>query len=163
MRVHEGTTRFLLEDKDVRVRTRINHAQGGKVLRITSVIVRQPDLALIMAEIQRVFADSPLDTGILLAGQLSWKNGKRQKWISPKCSRFLEICQQLRETRQHLEFLRNNGAAEGSEVRFFEKAERIAQGNLLFDCGVHDDVAVDTEEIVRSEILNFEKGFNIAF
>lgn len=162
MRVHEGSTRFLRENQDVRVRTKVNFGRlSGKVLRITSVITRHLDLSLIMNEIAQIFNDSSLDCGLLLAAQVTWQNGKREKWISPQVTRFLEILEHLQETHRNLNYLRNNGDAKDSELRYFERAQRVAQGNLLIEMKVRK-FNMDTYNLVETEIKNFKKGFNIA-
>jgi len=115
-----------------------------------------------MNEVAQIFNNSSLDCGLLLAAQVTWQNGKREKWISPQVTRFLEILENWQETHRNLNYLRNNGDAKDSELRYFERAQRVAQGNLLIEMGVRQ-VNFDTADLVASEIQNFKKGFNIEF
>jgi len=168
VRVHRREARFLKSHEQVRVRTRVLNAKGGRVRRIRCIVSRTRDLGLIIDAVKHAFGDTvpknqlfPIDNGCLLAAQLTWENGQRQQWISPEATRFLEIYQDLKQTRRQLQTLRNNGG-KGSEIRFFERAERIAQGNLLFDCGL-SDVDESTGELLASEIENFRQGFSAEF
>lgn len=148
--------KFLRLDQRVRIRCRIVKSKEGRIKRVVSVLIRgSTDLPLIMNTVKETVGN---EAGHLIAGQLT-DGDERQSWISPWALLFSDVFQQLKQARRQLETVKNNGGSP-STVRFYEKRERIARGNLLIDCGLAD---IDDEELLLSEIQNFKKGFPVEF
>lgn len=143
--------------EEVKVRYRTIKAKGlGEINRITIISARSTTkLEGIIAAVEKIAGPSQQ----LVAAQLTFPNGKKRVFISPWSTRFLNLFQEWRQAHVQMETAKNNGS-NGSTIRFFERAERVAQGNLMIDCGL-SQIDEHRAELLKAEIENFEKGFEV--
>ena len=154
----EDINRYLKPHETVTVKCRDFNARGvGKIRRVLTVITRREvNLPTIMEAVKKAVENK---AGLLIAGQLTFKNGKTESWISNWAQQFLKVFRKRQEIKNQLVYLKNDGA-KPQTLRFFENLEKLFYADILIDFGICDEA---TAELLKDEISNFKRGFDIEY
>jgi len=115
------------------------------------------DLPVVMDSVKEAVGAK---AGVLIAGQLSSKDGrKRQTWVAPWTRSFLENFSDLHQAQQNLQQVRNNGEAP-PVISFYERLEKMHSDAIWLETGIR---SAATCSLIKAEVENFTKGFALAF